>query len=123
MAVRREDLNLTTGSVVVRFPVERARGRRRRLEMQVRRRRLVAAIGALAVAVLVTWGGDSPQLPTASRTRAPSAVVVEPGQTLWDLASRYAPSDADPRAYIQELESLNHLDGSLQAGERIILPK
>ena len=123
MAVRREDLEPRTGSVVLKFPVARAQSRRRRLEMRARRRRAAAVLGGLVVAALVTWGGDSPEVPTTPRARAPRAVVVAPGQTLWDVASRYGPGDVDPRAYIHELVRLNRLAGSLQAGERIILPK
>jgi hypothetical protein len=51
-------------------------------------------------------------------------VVVEPGQTLWDLADRYAPEGMDLRAYVDAVVGLNDLDGRAPfAGERLRLPK
>jgi hypothetical protein len=65
-------------------------------------------------------GGTAP----ASKSSAPRAVVVRPGQTLWDLADRYAPEGVDPRAYVDAVVQINHLEGRPPAaGERIRLPK
>jgi LysM domain len=49
---------------------------------------------------------------------------VEPGQTLWDLADRYAPDGTDLRAYVDAVVGLNDLGTRAPvAGERIKLPK
>lgn len=50
------------------------------------------------------------------------AVVVQPGQTLWGIASSHYPS-SDPRAAIAAIESANHLENSqINPGERLLLP-
>lgn len=122
MAVRRQDLDEGLEAVVLAFPVERARRRlaaRRRVE---RRRKLVGGLAA-GVAALLLSGAVSGGVAPGSRAGAPPAIVVQSGQSLWDIAARYAPEDTDPRAYIDELERLNHLEGTLRAGDRIKLPK
>jgi hypothetical protein len=51
------------------------------------------------------------------------AVVVAPGDTLWDLAQRHAP-DRDPREFVTEVYRINDLpeSGLVRAGERLLLP-
>jgi LysM domain len=50
-------------------------------------------------------------------------IVVQPGQTLWSIASTAEPS-ADPRQVVAEIMSVNALTGSsLQAGELLWVPK
>jgi Tfp pilus assembly protein FimV len=39
-------------------------------------------------------------------------VVVEPGQTLWDIAVATAPDGVDPRRQLAALRELNGLDGA-----------
>ena len=49
-------------------------------------------------------------------------VVVQPGSSLWSLASDLDPA-ADPRDLISEIVQLNQLDdSSVQAGEAIAVP-
>lgn len=49
-------------------------------------------------------------------------VVVQPGSSLWSLATALDPS-ADPRDLVSEIVQLNQLDGSsVQAGEAIAVP-
>jgi hypothetical protein len=49
-------------------------------------------------------------------------VVVEPGQTLWQIAVAAAP-DVDPRVTIMRIQDLNGLsDAAVAAGQRIALP-
>ena len=48
--------------------------------------------------------------------------VVQPGESLWAVAKRVAPGH-DPRAVIDQLADLNHLDsGSVQAGQLLLVP-
>ena len=50
-------------------------------------------------------------------------VTVNSGQTLWDIAEKYAP-ERDTRDTIDAIVSLNNLtDGTVQPGQRIALPK
>lgn len=50
------------------------------------------------------------------------SVVVEPGDTLWDLASEYK-SAGDLRQYIREVEKINHLtDSTIYEGDILKMP-
>ena len=40
----------------------------------------------------------------------PATVTVQPGDTLWSIATRLAPQ-RDPRAEVADLQQLNHLGG------------
>ena len=49
-------------------------------------------------------------------------VTVAPGDSLWSIAQKYAPSQ-DPRDFISDLVALNNLGDSLvQTGQRLALP-
>jgi LysM repeat protein len=50
-------------------------------------------------------------------------LIVQPGDTLWDIATRHGgPHRRD--ATIEEIRRLNHLDGySVDAGQRLTLPR
>ncbi|WP_024356277.1 hypothetical protein [Leucobacter chironomi] len=49
-------------------------------------------------------------------------VVVQPGASLWSLATELDPA-ADPRDLVAEIVQLNQLDGSgIEAGEAIAVP-
>jgi LysM repeat protein len=62
-----------------------------------------------------TAGSVSP--PTASHS-----IVVQPGQTLWGIATQVAPH-ADPRATVQQIIVLNHLPSTgLQVGQALSVP-
>jgi LysM repeat protein len=83
-----------------------------------RRGRVVLAGLLILVAVGVgllasSAGGAQPGTRTVS---------VRPGDTLWSLAGRYAPS-RDPVGTIELIRDLNHLDGYvIYPGEELILP-
>ncbi len=50
-------------------------------------------------------------------------IVVQPGQTLWSIASVAEPT-ADPRAVIQQIMSVNALSGTnIQAGQLLWVPR
>lgn len=49
--------------------------------------------------------------------------IVRPGDTLWSYASAITPAGHDVSETVDELIALNNLEsGSLQAGQRIIVP-
>jgi hypothetical protein len=51
-----------------------------------------------------------------------SQTVVQPGESLWAVAKRVAPGH-DPRAVIDQLADLNHLESSaVQAGQLLVIP-
>lgn len=85
--------------------------------------RVALVTGALVVALLASLLARAPSSAPTSRGSAPPAVTLAHGETLWELAVRYAPSDIDRRAYVDELVALNRLEGPPLAGQRIHLPR
>lgn len=119
MAVRSEDLVYGGDAVVYRFPAAAARRRARRRMMA--RRRLTLGVTALVVVMATLAGGGVAE--TAPETRGRKAVTVQPGDTLWGIAGEHAPPGSDVRVYVDALIELNGLEGALQAGTRLRLPK
>jgi LysM domain len=121
MALRREDLDARRDAVVVTFPVERTRGpdRRRRRRATLRRRLVLGGVPLVIVTMMLLGGGSAP----ASKTATPRAITLGPGDTLWDLAERYAPPSVDTRAFVDAVIELNELSGMPQAGMRLLLPQ
>ncbi|HZA20104.1 MAG TPA: LysM peptidoglycan-binding domain-containing protein [Actinomycetota bacterium] len=121
MAVCSEELRAGgPGAVVYRFPAARVRARAAaRRRMMIRRRLVLGSVAASVIVATLLGGGTG----VASRPGAPRAVVVEAGETLWDIAGAHAPSGIDPRAYVDAVVELNDLDGAPEAGQRLRLPR
>jgi LysM repeat protein len=83
---------------------------------------IVVALLALALAVLTLVGGPaaSTAVPHHSTT---ATVVVQPGQTLWDIAAEKAPA-ADPREVVAAIVALNNLTdpGAIRVGQPLYVP-
>ena len=129
MALRQEDFEIAASGTaqVYRFPVERAevaqirRGIASRRAARRRHRTGLAAVAVAVLALTLMGGGREAIAPAEGRGR--STVVVQPGETLWDVAERHAPEGSDLRVYVATLTDLNDLDGGLvQAGARLRLP-
>jgi LysM repeat protein len=76
---------------------------------------VIAVAGVLSIAVAAPAAQLSPHI--SVRT-----VKVQPGDTLWGIATRHDP-EAEPRVAIQEIRRLNHLSGgSISAGQQLVLP-
>lgn len=87
------------------------------------RGRLAAILALLALALAVFTFVGSPAASTATPHHATSpTVVVQPGQTLWDIAAEAAPR-ADPRDVIAEIIELNDLadPGAIRAGQPLFV--
>ena len=123
MAVRQEELQVQTPGRVLRFPAERASARLRRQRLIEGRRRLATLIAVLAVTLGVSMGGGAGGAAVASKPGAPTTVVLQPGDTLWSVATEYAPDGTDPRAYVHALEQINGLEGTARAGAQLNLPR
>ena len=97
-----------------------------------RRGRVVVALGSvvaafvlLAALVAVFVGpGATPAAASGDRSvhATGSVVVVQPGQTLWSIALRVAPT-LDPRETVTALRQVNNLTSpALFAGQHLIIP-
>ncbi len=90
-----------------------------------RRGRLTFLVTVLAfgLMLLVLWAGRADSTSDVQERVATETVVVEPGQTLWDIATDVAP-DRDPREVVADLVDLNALSdaGSLLPGQSLYLP-
>ena len=115
MAVRSQDIYLAG-----RHPGRAPRFTRQQIEA---RRRFVASTMVVLLAVVVFMLATGPEGSVqASRSSAPKAVSLQPGQSLWDLAERYAAPGHDLRAYVDSILTINAIEGLPQIGERIKLP-
>jgi hypothetical protein len=96
-----------------------------------RRGRLVAMLGVLVLASLLSAlvfvlamgpaSGRSAEPAPASAGSGPT-LTVQPGDTLWAIASRVAPN-ADPRVVVQQIIDRKGLAGaSVQVGQVLVLP-
>lgn len=91
-----------------------------------RRGKAVVALGAslMCIGLLQVTGGVQAVASGVSGGPATASVVVQPGETLWDIAKRVAPNE-DPRATVSTLRDLNSLEAgaALQAGQGLTVPR
>ncbi|CAN5900052.1 hypothetical protein BH23ACT10_BH23ACT10_10440 [soil metagenome] len=87
------------------------------------RRLLVLAVVAAVIlgAVVVTRAATSARAPAPARVEM--AVVVPAGETLWDVARRYAPAGADRSAWVVDVADRNAVDpATIQPGTPLVVP-
>ena len=95
-----------------------------------RRRAVVAAVAAAAVTLALVVGrpdrvpvGEANPWPSTGAvslsSELPEVYVVQPGDTLWDIARTLAP-DRDPRALVHELSGTAG-GAALEPGQRILI--
>lgn len=84
---------------------------------------LVFAMLALGLMLMTMLGGRAESSSGVEQPFATETVVIEPGQTLWDIAADVA-SDRDPREVVADIVDLNALGdaGSVLAGQSLYLP-
>ncbi len=87
-----------------------------------RRRRLLVLAVVLSMVVGLWSYGNSSRSSSAAGTRSLDAVVVvvQPGDTLWSIATWLDPG-ADPRRLVDELSDLTG-STTLQPGQRLVIP-
>lgn len=105
-------------------PATRATSRRGTGLRLTRRGRLVVVVlvTLLAVAALLVGHGTVDASTTPGGSAALRTVVVEPGETLWQISHRVAPH-ADPRDTVLRIEELNALAGPVvRPGQQLLVP-
>lgn len=88
-----------------------------------RGRVVVLLVGVAAAFGAFTMVSDPAVSTSQEHQGSHEQVVVEPGQSLWDIAGTIAPGE-DPRAVIAEIVDLNALQssGAIQAGQLLYVP-
>lgn len=77
---------------------------------------LVLIVGGL----LLVFGEEAVSAPGQAEL---TTVVVEPGDTLWEIADRFSPDSADLRVVVGELAALNGLESkALRPGQVLQVP-
>jgi hypothetical protein len=124
-SIEREGKNDMSTIAIADIQRSTAPAVRTRLRL-TRRGRIVlttlAAIPLLLIVAFAVLNGGQASAGNATANVHFDTVTIEPGETLWQLAEETAPN-ADPRDFVQDVISLNALDGSgLQAGQQISIP-
>ena len=105
----------------VQTPIRWSGGHRSGVRLTRRGRAVLIALALLLAALAVLFTAPASQ--AADPVGSPPTVVVHPGDTLWSIASRYAPR-SDPFAVIDDIRRLNGLsDYTIQPGQRLALPR
>jgi hypothetical protein len=88
--------------------------------------RIGALVVAVALAALVVGGAGEVARSALDGSAEPAAaghVVLQPGETLWDVAVRSAPVGVDPRRQLETLRRLNGFGpGALDAWTVVLIP-
>ena len=98
-----------------------------RVRLTLRGRVLLVAMLALAGFALVSLGQIASNALAANQTSGSASVattewVVQPGETLWQIAEAVAPN-TDPRDTVARLVQLNDLAGpGVLAGQTLLIP-
>jgi LysM repeat protein len=83
---------------------------------------LLASVVLLLLAVAVSGRVTAQAGDVLPAGPATAVVVVQPGETLWQIAKTLAPQ-GDPRALVSEIRELNGLsDAPVRPGQSLVVP-
>ena len=95
-----------------------------RMRLTTRGRRVVVALIVIPIIIAAFFaalnGGQAGASDVAVADHS-VYITVGAGESLWQIAERVAPN-ADPRDVVIEITNYNHLEGDIQAGQRIAIP-
>ena len=120
---RRPALHVVEGGRSTAARRRAATFRRRRIGALIALTLMLAGLSSVADAAfgLLETGADRTPSAAVAEGDGPVAVhLVQPGETLWEIAAEVAP-DRDPRAVVDELIELNG-SASITPGQRLLLP-
>ncbi len=87
---------------------------------------LLALVSMLSIAVTFVIDNASFAFVTLNLENEPKdtkTVIVNEGDTLWNISEEYMPKGMDPRKFVFELRELNELDNpKLKPGQKIEVP-
>jgi len=87
------------------------------------RKRAGALAASIAVVVLAVAGIVGTALAGSAELEVAGHVVLQPGETLWDVAIRSAPAGVDPRRQLDDLRRVNGFGpGALDAWTVVLIP-
>jgi LysM repeat protein len=82
-----------------------------------------AALSLIGLAAASGTGTARSAAPAGTAGHSMTRIVVQPGQTLWRIATRADPQ-ADPRLVVQRIIAVNALrNGGIQAGQSLLVPR
>ncbi len=117
------------GHLAPQAPVEQRRAALRLVEAPARpvRRVSVRRVTVVAVAatllLLLAVGTTAAVIDGPAQPVAAGHVVLQPGETLWDVAVRSAPAGVDPRRQLDTIRRLNGFGpGGLDAWTVVLIP-
>lgn len=90
---------------------------------RVRGRRLAAACAAVGLLAILSGSvANAVGVSGAAEAERSRTYVVRPGDTLWSIATRFAPA-TDPRVVVDAIASANGVDpGALVPGQQLSIP-
>ncbi|TVR17527.1 MAG: hypothetical protein EA387_16360 [Nitriliruptor sp.] len=95
----------------------------RSVDATVLRRRLVALAGLVLLLTLLTVAVGRVGAEAELADRVAGHTVLEPGDTLWDVAVSSAPEGVDPRDQLAAIQVLNGFEsGAVDAWTVVLLP-
>jgi hypothetical protein len=90
---------------------------------QARRARLTLVLAAAAAAAVLTLAvsGLIGAVPADGQQAVAGHVVLQPGETLWDVAVRSAPAGVDPRKQLDDIRRVNGFGPGAHAAWTVVL--
>lgn len=99
------------------------------MQSRIHKKWMIILAVVLAAAIMIFTGISIFSVSARAEESVPSykyytSIVVEKGDTLWKIASRYmSPEYGDIDEYIYEIKMLNHLESDgIYAGEYLTIP-
>ena len=81
----------------------------------------IAVIIATIFTIGYTVGKNKATNEIWENNRHTETIVVKSGDTLWGIAKEHCPDNVYIHEYIEEIKTLNNIDGNIYAGDKILV--